>query len=118
VYEALAEVHAGDNFEGAANKRLVKHSNSTLDTIDPSLESSAQNELKKQYLQGMHKVNAEKQPLDQLLDNLGDACVKVMDSHIDKLAWKYKPKLELAKEKVAKLEIIVKNKQKQREKRE
>ncbi len=44
----------------------------------------------------MAQVMGQKKPLDELVDNLGDACVKVMDSHIDKLAWKYKPKLALA----------------------
>ena len=41
-----------------------------------------------------------------------------MDSHIDRLAWKYKPKLDLAQEKVNRLEQIVKTKEKQREKKE
>jgi len=38
-----------------------------------------------------------------------------MDSNIDRLAWKYKPKLKSAQEKVARLEKIVANKEKQRE---
>ena len=41
-----------------------------------------------------------------------------MDSHVDRLAWKYKPKLALAQEKVDKLEQIVKAKEKQRERKE
>ena len=57
---------------------------------------------------GYRQVEAEKKPLDHLLDNLGDACVKVLDSHIDRLAWQFKPKLALAQEKVNKLEQIVK----------
>jgi len=71
-----------------------------------------------QIKDGFEHVHEEKQPLDSLLDNLGNTCVKVMDSHIDRLAWKYKPKLDLAQEKVARLEQIVKNKEKQREQRE
>ena len=44
------------------------------------------------------KVNNEHlKPLDQMLDSLGEACVKVLDSHIDRLAWKFKPKLDLAR---------------------
>ena len=60
-------------------------------------------------------MSQEKVPLDNMLDKLGDACVKVLDSHIDRLAWKFKPKLDLAREKVAKLEQIVAIKEKERE---
>ena len=41
--------------------------------------------------------NEHLKPLDQMLDSLGEACVKVLDSHIDRLAWKFKPKLDLAR---------------------
>ena len=39
-------------------------------------------------------------------------------THRDRLVWKYKPKLDLAKEKVDKLEKIVANKQKLNEQKE
>ena len=57
---------------------------STLEEIDSRMNYG--------YRQGEN----EKKPLDHLLDNLGDACVKVLDSHIDRLAWQFKPKLALA----------------------
>jgi len=45
---------------------------------------------------GYKKVENEHKPLDHMLENLEEVCLKVMDSHIDRLAWKFKPKLILA----------------------
>ena len=43
-------------------------------------------------------------PLDNYLENLELTCGQVRTTHRDRLVWKYKPKLDLAKEKVDKLE--------------
>ena len=57
-------------------------------------------------------------PLDNYLENLELTCGQVRSTHRDRLVWKYKPKLDLAKEKVDKLEKIVANKQKLNEQKE
>ena len=58
-----------------------------LDNIDLNLESTATHEIHSRINYGYKQVMDEQKPLDNLLDNLGDACVKVLDSHIDRLAW-------------------------------
>lgn len=109
---------SGDGFEVAAGKSRVKKNAAMLDSIDLNLESTVTHEFQSRINYGYKQVMDEQKPLDNLLDNLGDACVKVLDSHIDRLAWQFKPKLALAQEKVQKLEQIVKQKEKQREERE
>ena len=86
--------------------------------LEDAPEGTVQHEILCQIDDGERRAVEEKQPLENLLDNLGDACVRVCDSNIDRLAWKYKPKLKSAQEKVARLEKIVANKEKQREQRE
>ena len=87
-------------------------SRKNLDDIDLTLISSIQHEIKSRCEYGRKKAEGERDNLEDFLDNLAENCVKVMDSHIDRLAWKYKPKLALAQEKVDKLEKIVAEKEK------
>lgn len=67
---------------------------------------------------GYQKVERESVPLQEKIEELEKMCVSVIDSHIDRLAWKFKPKLNLAEEKVKQLEQIVKAKEKARAQRE
>lgn len=99
----------------AASKRKKL---SMLESVDTNKQFTTFDEIDSRMNYGYKQVAAEKKPLDHLLDNLDEACFKVLDSHIDRLAWQFKPKLALAQEKVAKLEQIVKQKEKQREERE
>ena len=107
---------SGENFESTAHKRSKKLS--MLDSIDQNRQVTSLEEIDSRMNYGYRQVEAEKKPLDHLLDNLDEACVKVLDSHIDRLAWQYKPKLALAQEKVNKLEQVCKQKEKEREERE
>ena len=117
--QSMGMAHTGETFEVAASKRYMnaKPSN-TLENVDLNLEGTVQYEIQAAKACGEKKANDAMKPLDYLLENLSDACVKVLDSHIDRLFWKFKPKLVLAQEKVARLEKIVEAKKKQREQRE
>ena len=88
-----------------------------LENVDLMLSSTAAHQIASRVQYGYKIVDEEKNPLDALLDNLGNVTGKVLDSHIDRLAWKYKPKLELARDKVQKLRAIVEQKKKDRETR-
>ena len=75
-------------------------------------------EFKSRIQYGKKKVDDEYMPLDNYLENLELTCGQVRSTHRDRLIWKFKPKLDLAKEKVDKLEKIVANKQKLNEQKE
>lgn len=108
-------LHTSENFEGMAAKKVSKNISGDLNSIDLNMEATASQENKSTLEYGYQKVDKEKKPLDHMLDHLENVCTRVMESHIDRLAWKFKPKLSLAQEKVQKLEQIVKAKEKARE---
>lgn len=100
-YNSVNEV-TGESYDHAGSRR--KNKSSLQDTFEQILDGSLKNEIIEQIEEGKSAAKFEDGKLNNLLDNLRPACVKVLDSHIDRMIWKYKPKLQLAQEKVNRLQ--------------